>query len=67
LLLRAADELHESYGLSDATWAALAERNSPEQMLDTVATVGQYHLVAMFLNTLRVPLDAGVPDVSFPS
>lgn len=67
LLLRAADELHEQFGLSDATWAALAAKNSPEQMLDTVATVGQYHLVAMFLNSLRVPLDPGVPDVSFPA
>jgi alkylhydroperoxidase family enzyme len=67
LLLRAADELHETFGLSDATWAALAERSTPEQMLDTVATVGQYHLVAMFLNSLRVPLDPGVPDVTFPS
>ncbi|CAB4703222.1 unannotated protein [freshwater metagenome] len=67
LLLRAADELNVDFGLSDATWAALAARNTAEQMLDTVATVGQYHLVAMFLNSLRVPLDPGVPDVTFPS
>lgn len=67
LLLRAADELHDRFTLSDETWNALAARNTPEQMLDTVATVGQYHLVAMFLNSLRVPLDPGVPDVTFPS
>lgn len=65
LLLRAADELHEQHGLSDATWEALAAHHSPEQCLDLVATVGQYHLVAMFLNTLRVPLDPGVPTVDF--
>lgn len=67
LLLRAADELHTRFGLSDGTWAALSERYSTEQMLDTVATVGQYHLVAMLLNSMQVPLDEGVPEVTFPS
>lgn len=66
LLLRAADELHGASGLSDATWNELTARYQPEQILDLVAVVGNYHLVAMFLNTLRVPLDPGVPDVSFP-
>jgi alkylhydroperoxidase family enzyme len=61
-LLRAADELHERSAIDDATWTVLAERLTPEQLLDLVATVGNYHLVAMFLNTLRVPLDPGVPD-----
>jgi hypothetical protein len=36
-------------------------------MLDTIAVVGNYHLVAMFLNSLLVPLDPGVPDVTFPA
>ena len=67
VLLRAADELHEQSALSDASWAALASRYSTEQLLDVVAAVGNYHLVAMFLNTLRVPLDPGVPDTLFPA
>lgn len=62
LLLIAADELHEHQRLSDQTWRALSEHLTTEQMLDVIATVGNYHLVAMFLNTLRVQLDAGVPD-----
>lgn len=61
-LLRAVEELHEDWAISDATWAELDTRWSVEQRLDLVAVVGNYHLVAMFLNTLRVPLDAGVPD-----
>jgi len=67
LLLRTADELHQDFGISDPTWAALAARCTPEQLIDTVATVGQYHLVAMLLNSLKVPLDEGVPSVTFPS
>lgn len=62
LLLRAADELHRDQTVSDATWTELAQIYSTEQILDIIATVGNYHLVAMFLKSARVPLDAGVPD-----
>jgi alkylhydroperoxidase family enzyme len=64
-LLVAADELHAMSSMSDATWDALAAVYSAEQMLDIVATVGNYHLVAMLLNTTRVALDPGVPEVEF--
>ena len=50
-LLVAADELHATSSMSDPTWEALAAVYTAEQMLDIVATVGNYHLVAMFLNT----------------
>ncbi len=63
LLLTAADELHTTSSLTDATWAALGEHLGTEQVLDLVATVGNYHLVAMFLNATRVELDPGVPDI----
>jgi alkylhydroperoxidase family enzyme len=63
-LLRAADELHVDAAIGDDTWASLSTRFTAEQLLDVVATVGNYHLVAMILNTLRVPLDPGVPDAS---
>lgn len=66
LLLTAADELHTTSSLSDETWDALAARLDTQQVLDLVATVGNYHLVAMFLNATRVELDAGVPAVDMP-
>ena len=62
LLLTAADELHTDYALSDSTWRALVGHCANEQILDVIATVGNYHLVAMFLNSTRVPIDAGIPD-----
>jgi len=62
VVLRAAEELHQQSRIGDATWGALSTRWSVPQIMDMVATVGNYHLVAMFLNTLQVPLDAGVPD-----
>jgi O-6-methylguanine DNA methyltransferase len=62
LLLTAADELHNEYAISDATWRNLGKHYSNEQVLDLIATVGNYHLVAMFLNSTKVPIDAGIPD-----
>jgi alkylhydroperoxidase family enzyme len=57
-LLRTADQLHHDTMLDDATWAALAARYTPQQIMDTVFTVGQYRLVSAVLNTLCVQLDA---------
>ena len=60
-LLQAADELHADAFISDATWNALAKRYNQQQLMDVVATVGQYNLVSMFLNSFGVQLDKGVP------
>ena len=60
VLLRATDELHADAMVSDATWAALAERYSTQQLMDVVFTIGQYTLVSMALNSFGVQLDPGV-------
>jgi alkylhydroperoxidase family enzyme len=60
-LLRAVDELHADAFITDATWNALAKRYNKEQLMDVVATVGQYNLLSMFLNSFGVQLDKGVP------
>lgn len=60
-LLRAADELHEEFAITDATWNALVLRYSEEQLFDLIMTVGQYTTAAMLMKTLRVPLDEGLP------
>ena len=60
-LLRAVDELYYDAFITDATWNALAERYNQQQLMDVVATVGQYNLVSMFLNSFGVQLDEGVP------
>lgn len=60
-LLRAADELHRDSRIGDATWEALGARWDTKGLLDLIFTVGQYHLVAMALNSLGVERDPGVP------
>jgi alkylhydroperoxidase family enzyme len=59
-LLRAADELHVTSTISDATWAQLAERYDTEQLIELPMVVGHYHLVAMALNAFGVELDDGL-------
>jgi 4-carboxymuconolactone decarboxylase len=60
LLLRAADELHDAFTIHDDTWKALSATHDVRQLMDLVFAVGQYTLVSMALNTLRVQRDAGV-------
>ncbi len=63
-LLRAVDELLTDAFISDATWQMLSERFDTRQLIDIVFTVGQYHLIAMAMNTLGVQLDDGVEGFS---
>ena len=60
-LLLAVDELYYDAFITDATWNALAKRYSQQQLMDVVVTIGQYNLLSMFLNSLGVQLDKGVP------
>lgn len=57
LLMAAADELHRDACLSDATWAALAERYDERQLIEVPMLVGHYHLVAYTLNSLGVQVE----------
>jgi len=62
-ILRAADELHGDQMIGDATWAELAKTWNRQQLMDLVFAIGQYHLVAMALNTFGVQRDPGVPPL----
>ena len=64
-LLRAADELHTSRFVSDATWDALSARYTEDQVREVVLIVGDYTQLAMFQNSLGAQLPPGydgLPD-----
>jgi 4-carboxymuconolactone decarboxylase len=63
VLLTAADELHGDACISDATWAALAERYDTQQLIEVPMLVGHYHMVAFALNSLGVQREEGVPGL----
>ena len=64
-LVRAADELHTSRFVSDATWNALSARYSEDQVREVVMIIGDYTQLAMFQNSLGAQLPPGyegLPD-----
>jgi len=60
LVLRAADELHSTKFLSDATWKGLQQFLSEEELMNLVFIVAHYTQVCMVLNTFGVQLEDGV-------
>ena len=59
-LLRAADELHSTSTIADATWQGLAEAYDERQLIEIPMVVGHYHLVAFTLNSLGVQTETGL-------
>jgi 4-carboxymuconolactone decarboxylase len=57
-LLQAADELHVDSCITDETWGVLASRYTDAELIELIMLVGEYHLVAMTVNTLGVALDS---------
>lgn len=58
-LLRAVDELHDESCVSDETWATLVDGYDEKQLIELPMLVGQYHLVAFTMNTLRLEHEPG--------
>lgn len=50
-LLRAADELHLDACITDETWAVLAARYAPHELIELAALIGNYHLIAFVANS----------------
>ncbi|MEK6320267.1 MAG: carboxymuconolactone decarboxylase family protein [Acidobacteriota bacterium] len=63
-LIRAVDELHANTFIGDATWKALADSYSTEQLFDFLFAAGQYKLVSMVLNSVGVQLEEGFEGFS---
>ncbi|MEL7028897.1 MAG: carboxymuconolactone decarboxylase family protein [Pseudomonadota bacterium] len=59
-LVSAVDEIMSGWKVSDATWSALAQRYTPENLVDFTYLVGQFLLVALTLNTLQIEPEAGL-------
>ncbi|HEV3129946.1 MAG TPA: carboxymuconolactone decarboxylase family protein [Solirubrobacteraceae bacterium] len=65
LLIRLADELHDSSSVSDPLWASLKEHYRDDQLLELVIIAGWYHLIAYVINAAGVQLEpwaARYPD-----
>jgi hypothetical protein len=57
LVIKLADELHATTAVSDATWAAAAERWNDAQLLELVVIAGWYRLISGIINALGIELE----------
>jgi 4-carboxymuconolactone decarboxylase len=57
LLLRLADELHDTCTVSGALWSELAARHAPDQLLELVVIAGWYRLIAGMINAVGIELE----------
>jgi len=62
-LIRAVDELHGLSKITPPTWARLAQRYSQVQMLDLLFLVGCYDALALAINSIGTPIEAGAPPL----
>ena len=56
--MRAADQLHTGCDIDDDTWAVLAAHYDAPQLVEIVYIVGQYTMLSMVANGLRVNVPA---------
>lgn len=56
--LRACQDLYERREILEDTWRELIELATEVEIIELCLLVGHYQMLAMTLNTLRVPLDA---------
>jgi alkylhydroperoxidase family enzyme len=60
-LLALVDELHDTSTITDELWRTLAAAYRPEQLVELVTLVGQYHTVSFTANALGVELEPFAP------
>jgi AhpD family alkylhydroperoxidase len=61
LLLRAADELHETRTMSDELWGALRPLLNDQELIELCMLIGHYEMLAMTLNALCVEPESSSP------
>jgi alkylhydroperoxidase family enzyme len=67
-LLQAADELHSTQVITDATWALLSPELRDTELIELCFLVGHYEMLAMTLNSLGVqPEPAALLAIKGPS
>lgn len=57
-LLRAVDQMRDSYDIDDELWSSLAEEFNEVQLVELVFTIGNYMQFSAVLNSLRIPLES---------
>ncbi|MFM7121290.1 MAG: carboxymuconolactone decarboxylase family protein [Gammaproteobacteria bacterium] len=59
-LLDAVDDIMKGWSIGDSAWHVLAAHFDSPQLIDLVFVISQFMLVAVTLNSFRVPLEPGI-------
>jgi alkylhydroperoxidase family enzyme len=65
LVIQSVGELIESGSISDPTWNKLTENLDRKQMVELIHVIGNYDLIAMFMNSTGMELEPDVNDIRF--
>ena len=61
LIIRLADELHDTSRVDDPLWAELSGRFAADQLVELIVLAGLYHAVSFVINATGVPHEAFAP------
>ena len=61
LVIRLADQLHDTNRVDDALWAALSEQFAADQLVELIVLAGLYHAVSFVINALGIQHEAFAP------
>jgi alkylhydroperoxidase family enzyme len=65
LVIRLADQLHDTNRVDEALWKELAAHFAPEQLIELIMLAGLYHAVSYMVNATGVAAEAFAPG--FPA
>ena len=65
-ILSAVDELIDDGAIEQATWDALSDSLTTEQLLDLIFTVGTYEITAWMMRSLDLEIDEDIPLLFAP-
>ena len=60
-VIRLADQLHATSGVSEEVWREASAAFAPEQLIELVMLAGLYHAVSFVVNAFGVPHEESAP------
>ena len=61
LVLRLADQLHDTNQVDDSLWQELSAYFAPEQLLELITLAGRYHAVSYLVNAIGIQQETFAP------
>ena len=61
LVIRFADQLHDTNRVDDALWKEAAAHFAPDQLVELIMLAGLYHAVSYMINAIGVQHEAFAP------